>query len=327
MPLTTKRLYELFETDWCVMRQNPGGSSPRNKGYLLGFVGTINILEALDPSTKAGTVKIKVGNGPVQARTVSFSAVTPATLTPSAAVTALNAAAFTGCTFSVDSETGRLKLAPQVSGTAFIQIYGDVAGALNFGNCRYTEGKGCYLWPSFDGDLQSVAETEQWDEDAVIENESPLGVAVKYTKAGKRNGTQIVVTDRLSARAVKQMINGGVWTGGGADAAESYEPPVAKDDESRRVDVFTYSKIFGKTSNTEGDEAFIRERIYTGCVGHTTRTGGGSSWNNEQYTLTASDWMDDAGKEHASPKENDYTPSQWEALRLRDVLVTDWENA
>jgi hypothetical protein len=147
-------------------------------------------------------------------------------------------------------------------------------------------------------------------------------------RAGKRNGTQIVVTDRLSARAVKQMINGGVWTGGGAVNPESYEPPVANDDDSRRVDIFTYSKIFDKSNNTEGDEVFIRERMYVGCVGHSTRTGGGgSAWFDEQYTLTAENWIDDAGKEHASPKENDYTLVQWADLQLDDVLVTDWENA
>jgi hypothetical protein len=327
MPITTRKLYELFETNWCVMRQNPGGSSPRIKGYLLGFAGTINILEAIDPGSKIGVIKLKIGNGPVQVQNVDFSSAIPAALTPSAAVTALSAAGFTGCTFSLDPETNRLKLAPTGIGVMFIQIYGDLAGALNFGNCRYTEGKGCYLWPSFDGDLKSSAETEQWDEDTVIENDSPLGTPVKYTKAGNRNGTQLVLTDRLSARAVKQMINGGTWTGGDANTPESYEPPVSSDDESRRVDVFTYSEIFGKHDNTEGSEVFIRERMYIGCVGHATRTGGAGSWNDTEYTLTASDWEDDAGKEHASPKENDYTPSQYEALQLRNVLVTDWENA
>jgi hypothetical protein len=327
MKITTRKLYELFETDWCVMRQNPGGSSPRIKGCLLGFAGTINILEALDPADKTGVIKIKAGNGPVQVQTVDFSSADPAALTPSAAVTVLSAAGFTGCTFSLDPETNRLKLAPAGSGVTFIQIYGDLAGALNFGNCRYTEGKGCYLWPSFDGDLKSAAETEQWGEDTVIENDSPLGPPVKYTKAGNRSGTQIVLTDRLSARAVKQMINGGAWISGDADKPENYEPPVSSDDESRRVDVFTYSEIFSKNENTEGDAAFIRERMYIGCVGHVTRTGGAGSWNDNEYTLTAADWEDDAGKAHASPKENDYTQSQWEALQLRNVLVTDWENA
>jgi hypothetical protein len=327
MSITTRRLYELFETDWCAMRQNPGGTSPRVKGYLLGFAGTINILEAIDPTDKTGVIKLKVGNGPVQVLTVDFSSATPAALTPSSAVTALTAAGPDGCAFSVDPETNRLKLAPSGSGVLFIQIYGDLAGALNFGNCRYSEGKGCYLWPSFDGDLKSVAETEQWDEDTVIENDSPLGAAVKYTKAGNRSGTQIVLTDRLSSRAIKQMINGGTWISGDAVTPESYEPPISSDDEARRIDVFTYSEIFSKNDNTEGDAVFIRERMYIGCVGHATRTGGAGNWNDSEYTLTASDWEDDAGKEHASPKENDYTPSQYEALQLRDVLVTDWENA
>jgi hypothetical protein len=327
MPITTRRLYELFETKWCVMRQNPGGSSPRIKGYLLGFAGVIDISQSVDPVTKTAAVKIKAGNGPVQTGTADFSTAVPAALTVSAAASALNAAGFTGCTFSIDEETGRLKLAPADSGALFIQIYGDLAGALNFGSSRYGEGKGCYLWPSFDGDLKSAAETEQWGEDKVIENESPLGASVKYTKAGNRGGTQIVLTDRLSARAVKQMINGGTWTSGTADKPETYEPPIANDDSARRVDVFTYSEMYSKNDNTEGDAAFIRERIYIGCVGHATRTGGAGSWTDTEYTLTAADWEDNEGKEHASPLENDYTQSQFEALQLSGMLVTDWENA
>ena len=327
MAITTKKLYELFETKWLMQRQNPGGKSPYLQGYLLGFAGTINILEALHPVTKTGTVKLKVGNGTVQSRTVNFSTIDPAALTPSAAVQALTNAGFTDCAFSVDPETNRLKLAPTDTDVKWTQVYGDLAAALNFGGCRYAEGKGCYLWPSFDGDLKSLAETEQWGEDTAIENDSPLGTPVKYTQAGKRSGTQIVITDRMSSYAAKQMINGGKWLSGDVDQPEIYEPPVASDNEPRRMDVFTYSEVFDKNENTEGDEVFIRERMYIGCVGHQTRTGGAGSWSDSEYTLTAATYIGDDNGEHASPRETNYTQAQWEALQMSGVLVGDWENA
>jgi hypothetical protein len=327
MAITTKRLYELFETKWLMQRQNPGGKSPYLQGYLLGFAGTINILEALEPVTKTGTVKLKVGNGAVQSRTVNFSTFDPAALTPSQAVQALTNAGFTGCTFSIDPETNRLKLTPTDTAVKWTQIYGDLAAALNFGGCRYAEGKGCYLWPSFDGDLKSLAETEQWGEDTTIENDSPLGTPVKYTRAGKRSGTQIVITDRMSSYAAKQMINGGKWLSGDVDQPEVYEPPVASDSEPRRMDVFTYSEVFDKNDNTEGDEIFIRERMYIGCVGHQTRTGGAGSWSDSEYTLTAATYIGDDSREHASPRETNYTQAQWETLQMSGVLVDDWENA
>lgn len=324
---TMKKLYELFEVEWLMQRQNPGGVSPYLKGYLLGFAGIINIMEAIDPVEKTGVIKLKVGNGAVQVKTVDFSDADPANLTPAAAVEALEAAGFTGCEFSVDEETGRLKLAPLNKSICWMQIYGDLAAALRFGNCRYNEGKGCYILASFDGDLKSAAETEQWGEDKEIVNDSPLGTPVKYTIPGRRSGTKIVLTDRISSRAAKQMINGGVWIGGTVNTPEIYEPPAVSEGEARRVDVFTFAKMLEKYSNTEGSEKFIRERMYIGCVGHMIPTGGAGSFKDSEYSLTADSYTGEDGKDRASPRESDYTQAQWEARGMSGVIVTDWENA
>ena len=325
--ITQRKFYELFETKFLMQRQNPGGKSPYLQGYLLGFTGTINILEALDPATKKGTVKLKIGSGEVQVEEVDFSAASPAEITPEQAAEALNAAGFAMCTFSVDNETGRLMLSPDDASIKWAQIYGDVAAALRFGNCRYNEGKGCYIWASFDDDLKSAAEDEQWSEDKVIENDSPLGTPVKYTIPGKRTGAHLTFTDRLSSRAAKQMINGGRWISGSDDRPEVYEPPTGVNNEPGRVDVFTYSRILDKYVNSEGDEAFVRERMYIGCTGKLKRTGGSGSMSDSEYSLTAADYIGEDGNYYASPRESDFTQAQWDALQMSGVIVNDWENA
>ena len=322
-----KKQYELFEYAWLMMRQNPGGKSAYLTGYLLGFAGITNILPAIDPTTKEGEIKLKVGNGEVQVISdIDFTDEDPAELTPTRAAFVLNAAGFTGVTFSVDSETSRLKCAPTSPDVKLVQIYGDLAAALNFGGCGNGEGKGCYLWASLDGDLKSAAETEEWAEDTVIENDSPLGDPVKYTQPGSRSGTQVVLTDRIDSREARQMINGGTWIPGDADNPEVYEPPVSSAGESRKVDVLTFSKIFDKNANTPGDESKIRERMYVGGVGRAARSGGDASFTDSEYTLTFGTYTDD-GKEKGSPRESDYTISQWEALSLDDLIVHDWAEA
>jgi len=320
-----KRLYELFEYAWIMMRQNPGGKSAYLQGYLLGFSGTVNIEGAL--KNKKATLKIKVGSGAVQTKTIDFTDAEYTELAPAEAAEILEEAKFENCEFSVDSETGRLKLAPLDSSVRFIQIYGDLAAALHFGNCKLNEGKGCYLWGSRDGDLKSAAETENWEEDKKIENDSPTGKKVTYTTPGKRGGTQIVLTDRLASREAKQMVNGGIWIEGTTEKPEVYEPPVDTGGDTRKVDVFTFSKIMEKYDNVEGDEKYIRERAYIGGVGHMARTGGAGSWTDSEYTLTVGSYTDEDKQEHASPKESDYTRSQYEALGLDEVIVEDWENA
>jgi hypothetical protein len=320
-----RKLYELFEYAWIMMRQNPDGLSAYLLGYLLGFSGTINISGAINPTTKKGTLKIKVGSGAVQTKEVNFTGTEFTELTPDEAAEKLQAAGFESCVFSVDSETGRLKLAP--TGASFIQIYGNLAAALHFGNCRLNQGKGCYLWGSRDGDLKSAAETENWEEDKKIENDSPAGKKVTHTTPGKRGGTQIVLTDRLASREAKQMINGGFWIDGTAEKPDIYEPPAESGGDTRKVDVLTYSKIFAKHDNVEGDEKYIRERAYIGGVGHVKRTGGAGNWTDSEYTLTVGSYTGEDEQEHASPRETDYTRSQYEALGLDGIIVEDWENA
>jgi hypothetical protein len=328
-----KRLYELFEYAWIMMRQNPGGKSAYLLGYLLGFAGTVNIEGALepagasDPTAKKATLKIKVGSGAVQTQKIDFTDAEYTELTPAAAVEALEDAGFTDCEFSVDPETKRLKLAPLDDKVRFIQIYGDLAAALHFGNCKLNEGKGCYLWGSLDGDLKSAAETENWEEDKKIENDSQLGKKVTYTIPGKRGGTQLVLTDRLASREAKQMINGGILIAGSADKPEVYEPPAESGGDFRKVDVFTYSKIMEKYDNVEGDEKYIRERAYFGGVGHMARTGGAGNWTDSEYTVTVGSYTGDDGQERASPRESDYTRAQYEALGLDGIIVDDWEAA
>jgi len=323
--ITTKKLYEFFEAEWLMQRQSPGGESPYLKGRLLGFAGTIDILDALE--AKKGVIKLKIGNGAVQVKTVDFTTVDPSELTPEDAADVLELAGFTGCKFDVDKESGRLVLTPTDKKVKWLQIYGDLAAALRFGNCKLGEGKGSYIWASFDGDLKSAAETEQWSDNKEIVNESPLGTPVKYTAPGKRSGVSVVLTDRISSRAAKQMINGGIWISGDVDTPEVYEPPSPSDTDPRRVDVFTYSKIFDKQNNSQGSEVFVRERFYIGCAGRVTKTGGSGSFSDSEYTLTADSYVDDEGKEKASPRESDYTQAQWEALGMNGIIVTDWENA
>ena len=328
--IKTKKRYELFEASWLMMRQNPGGTSPYLQGFLLGFAGTINILEAIDPAAKSAELKVKIGSEETQARTVFFKTeegANPAALTPTAAAEALNAAGFEGCVFSFDPETNRLKLEPEDPSVKWVQIYGALAGALRFGGCRSGEGFGCYLLASFDGDLKSASETEEWSEEKKIENESPLGAPVRYTVQGRRKGTQLTLTDRADSPEAMQMLNGGRLVLEGEGIQGMYEPPPADGGDPRKVDVFTYSKVFGKNDNSPGDEKSVRERMYIGGTGKAAKTGGGETFYDSEYALSFGSYTGDDGQEHASPRTTDYSLGQWEAMNLCGVIEADWENA
>jgi hypothetical protein len=130
---------------------------------LLGFTGTIDITSVLGAQNSA-VLAVKIDRQAWQEKTVNFSAATPAALTVDAAVSVLNAAGFTGVIFEKDPGTGRLNMKASSVVTFPItwieagkertilmyktetQIYGDLAGALDFGQCRQNGGKDTTGW-------------------------------------------------------------------------------------------------------------------------------------------------------------------------------------
>ncbi|MDR2660245.1 MAG: hypothetical protein LBC27_09730 [Spirochaetaceae bacterium] len=314
---------------WTCRRQNPGGTSPLIDGKLLGFAGIIDISTALTSDTKVGEIKVKAGTGPVQKGNANFSAASPAALTPTAAATVLNALAFNGVTFGVDTATGRLMAQASDISVKYIQIYSELAGALNFGDCRYKRGYGSYFYNGFTGDLKSATPTENWNEDTTVENDNGWGDKIVYTSPGNRGTAQISIVDRRLSIEMKQMVDGGTWIPGTATEPEQYNPPGPDDDPNeRRIDVHVFTHLFSNKQNTSGSQTHVEEKIYIGCVGHSTEAGGAGSWTDGQYDLTAASYKDLDGVEQNSPRSNFYTRSQWEALNMQHGIVVDnWAEA
>jgi hypothetical protein len=277
-----------------------------------------------------GEIKVKVGTAAVRKGNANFSAASPAALTPTAAAAVLNALAFDGITFGVDTETGRLMAqAADPTLKQYIQIYSELAGALNFGDCRYKRGRGSYFYNGFTGDLKSATPAINWNEDTTIENDNGWGNKVVYTSPGGRGTAQISIVDRRMSIEMKQMIDGGSWTPGTISGPEQYNPPGPDDDPNeRRVDIHVFTNLYANAQNTAGSQTHIQEDIYIGSVGHSTEAGGSGSWTDGQYDLTAASYEDTDGAEQNSPHSNFYTRAQWESLNLPDgIIVKDWEAA
>jgi hypothetical protein len=321
--------YKMWARFWTCRRQNPGGTSPLTDGKLLGFAGIIDITAALTADTKVGEIKVKVGTGPVRKGNANFSAAYPGALTPTAAADVLNALAFTGIEFGVDTETGRLMAQAADPSVKYVQIYSELAGALNFGDCRYKRGRGSYFYNGFTGDLKSATPTVNWNEDTTIENDNGWGDKVTFTSPGGRGTAQLSVIDRRMSIELKQMIDGGSWTPGTLTEPEQYDPPgAASAPNERRVDVHIFTNLYSNQNNSEGSQTHVQEEIFIGCVGHTTEAGGAGSFQDGQYDLTAASYKDENGEEKHSPHSNFYTRSQWEALDMAEgVIVKNWEAA
>jgi hypothetical protein len=98
---------ERFATEGIrFMRLNPDGTIPRPSRFI-GFANTVDLSAVL--TNRAGQLSIKIDNGDMITKTVTFSAgLNLSAITVQQAITALNSAGFPNITFMADPYTGRL---------------------------------------------------------------------------------------------------------------------------------------------------------------------------------------------------------------------------
>jgi hypothetical protein len=304
-------------------RANPDGTMATAQ-RTLGFAGIIDITPVL--TTNAAKLQIKVGRSPWQTKTVDFSAATPAALNPTTAAAALNAAAFTGANFSVDDDTGRLKLAAADSSADEVQVYGYLAGALNFGSGRAFEGLGCYYKDyRKEDDTITIQPAVQADENERISQEGSHGTKTTVIIAGGRNGEDLTITTKPLDFEFQQMVQGGVYKRGTQTDPVVYEPPLPGDHAVTGYPNLTIVKIdpiyAPNTESTEGQEIAVKTALYYSGLGKAgDESGGAKSLTQFSYTFNFGVYTDENGVRHANPEHKAYTSSQWEAYDLEALL-------
>jgi hypothetical protein len=322
--LVNKKQAQYATSGFYAKRCNPDGTMAHGQ-RTLGFAGIIDISSVLDSSNIA-KLQVKVGTGPWQIKAVDFSTAVPEALTVTAAVTALTAADFTGCGFSADPDTGRLLLKATDAGQTEIQIYGYLAGALNFGGGRVFEGMGCYYvdYVTKD-DTVTIQPTVQKDDNERIEQEGSHGTKTTVIIAGGRNGEDLVITTKPLDFEFQQMVQGGKYKRATITDPVQYEPPLPGDPAVAGNPLLTIVKVdplyAPNVESLEGQEVAVKTATYYAMIGSVgDESGGAKSLTQFQYNFSSGTYTDENGVQHANPLHRAYTSAQWEALNLKDLI-------
>jgi hypothetical protein len=322
--LVNKKQAQYATSGFYAKRCNPDGTMAHGQ-RTLGFAGAIDITPVLDNSNTA-KMQIKVGTGPWQVKNVDFSLADPSALTVTAAVTALTAAVFTGCAFSVDPDTGRLLLKASDTGQTEIQVYGYLAGALNFGGCRTFEGLGCYYVDYITADdTITIQPAVQKDDNERIELEGSHGTKTTVIIAGGRNGEDLAVTTKPLDFEFQQMVQGGRYKRATTTTPAEYEPPLPGDPAVAGNPLLTIVKVdplyAPNVENLEGQEIAVKTALYYAAIGSVgDESGGAKSLAQFAYNFSTGTYTDEKGVQHANPLHKSYTSAQWEAFNLKALL-------
>lgn len=309
-----ERMAQYASRGFMIKRCNPDGKIA-DAQHMTAFAGEVDI----SPILTAGKAKltIKVGHNPQETKEIDFTGKNPEALTPINAVDALNAANFTGVNFEVNADSGRLQVLPIDTAQKELQIYGILAGALNFGNCRLNEGLGCYYLQYVDDEVISVAPAVDRTENENIDLEGAQGTLTRITIKGHRNGVNIAVQSKFLDYELQQMIEGGKYYTGSVNQPAKYEPPKANDTRDILCTLETFDPMYDKGQSLEGQEIATKCSLYHSVMGASGDTATGAKTIAQfSYNFSANEYRDEQGQSHNPPTESLYSPAQWEARNI-----------
>jgi hypothetical protein len=284
----------------------------------LGFAGEIDISGVL--SGNKASLKVKIGWGQWQEKAVDFGAMEVTALSPAGARDALTAAAFTGVSFSVDSATGRLKAAANDPLVTELQIKGELAGALDFGQCRKFGGLGVYYKSYLDDETISITVTNDIKEKEEIDLEGAKGTITRMIIPTKRLGASPVITTKFKDDELLNMIQGGVYVPAAGSAPAEYLPPNSQSDGVPLFSLDIFAPLYGKGTSTIDQAIGFERRIYYSCSGLEGDVPmEAKAWAQFAYNITATEAHDENGELLGVERRLDYSLEQFEGLHIYEV--------
>jgi hypothetical protein len=284
----------------------------------LGFAGEIDLAGIVDGASKEAPLSVKIDAGAWQEEDVDFSGAAITAVNPSDAVTALNAAGFTGVAFSVDADTGRLKAS--AAGAHELQIKGKLAGALDFGQCRKYGGFGIYYVKYFNDEAIGITLPNDMKEKEEIDLEGAKGTITRMVIPAKRLGVSPAITAKFKNDELLQMIQGGEYIPSDGVEPAVYIPPNSQANGSPLFSLDVIAPLYGDGTSGMDQAIGFDRRLFWCCTG----TEGdvpmeAKAWAQFAYNVNATEYTDENGKLWAADKRFELTLEQFEALKVYDV--------
>ncbi|MCL2805275.1 MAG: hypothetical protein FWD26_04990 [Treponema sp.] len=316
-----------------IKRNNPDSNrTAATAERTLGFTGIIDITNVLDAQNKA-ELSVKLNNGDWVKDTVDFNNYTPANLTPENAAAALNASGFPGVEFGVDPKTKRLLFKASVVEKVEIprhpeiiifkteiQIKGELAGALDFGQCRKHGGFGCYWVKDFDDHDISYGFAYDRREDEQIDLEGNRGTVTRMVLPGNILGVNFALATKFKDDELTNMIQGGELIPGTANTPSLYIIPNSEFRASPSFTCEIFLPLYGHGTSTMDQITAMERRIFPNCTGSEGDVPAeAKAWANYSYNIKATEPRDEHGKTSPSFLVPQYTWDQYDALHIEDI--------
>jgi len=299
-----------IEGSW-MQRLNPDNSLP-SKTRLTGFSGTVDLSGVL--TSHAGSITIKIDDDTAVTKTYTSTAASDSAVTVAEAIADLTTCAFTGFTWSADSITGRLK-GVSTTGT-IIQITGELAAALDFGQGLAYGGNGLELISIFDDRMQSSTNAKTKKDKEDVDQEGALGTIRRMTIPAKILGMAPTITMRDKDYELLELVQGGTYD----RTNNTYEPPLSNATGAPSFWMQTFTPLYADGTNKIDDNKYMQTILLRSCMGSEGDVPNeAKSWATYAFDITATDYKDETGVLHAPWQEAVITKEAFLAMNVENV--------
>lgn len=257
----------------------------------------------------------KIDNGAEETVNINLSGVVSiSAVTLQELVDAINLAAPTDITASIDATTTRLKLAYDESDYAdigYVQVYGAAALIARIG-----QGKGCKFVKT--DTLKSFGEEPVVKDEEVFTTTDAKGLDTSVISDGYRKGFTANIVDTAEDWELLALLEGGDYNDGTDSNPIAYEPPTS---ESEKIYFYAevYYVYYTEGENKEADIIGYVQKLCRTCKGSVGGKNHERGFADGNYVVKGTSYKDENGDLFSDMKLVKLTPVQYAALNLETV--------
>ena len=289
-------------------RNNPDGTKPTALRFL-GFTGTADLSAVLTLLAADLTIKI---DGVSQTETVTFLSTS---VTVAQAVTALTGVFTTpAITFSLDTDTQRLK--GSCATGAYVQVTGELASALDFGQGIEFPCNGAEIIKVFDDRVASITLPKDIKAPEKIEQEGSKGTVDSVQLNQKLLGINPVMNINDDNYDLLEVIEGGTFD----RTAITYTPPLSDQQTSPSFWIEIFSPLVRKGAQKFSDSPCEEMLSIPSCMGAEGDVGiEAKSYAKYVFNVFGTGYTDESSVKHPPYFKKQLTKAAFLALDVENV--------
>jgi len=197
-----------------------------------------------------------------------------------------------------------------------IQVTGELAAAMDFGNCIAHGGNGLEVISFFEDQTISIGLPKDIKDKEEIDIEGAKGSITRMVIGAMVQGLSPVVTLKQKDYNLLELIQGGKLD----RTKGTYEPPLSKDADPPSFWAEIFSGVYSQGSNKLSDTAGYERILLRSCIGIEADVPiEAKAWATYAFNLTATEYTDETGVSLAAWQEQSMTLEDFDALKVKEV--------